>query len=87
VPVTRLYDLGITVATSKLLQQRIGTASIVLNAESASQLGLDAGDQVELSGTRIGVRVDATVPANVVLVPRSMGLPVESPFVAKLKKA
>jgi NADH-quinone oxidoreductase subunit G len=86
VPVTRLYDLGITVRTSELLRQRLGTAVILLNPEMAKTLEVEAGGQVDLNGNRLEVRLDASVPASVVLVPRSMGIPIHNPVAAKLKK-
>ena len=86
VPVTRLYDLGITVCTSELLRQRLGTAVILLNPEMAKTLEVEAGGQVDLNGNRLEVRLDASVPASVVLVPRSMGIPIHNPVAAKLKK-
>ncbi|MDI6768671.1 MAG: NADH-quinone oxidoreductase subunit NuoG [Anaerolineales bacterium] len=87
VPVTRLYDLGITVATSALLKARTGGAHILLHPDSAQKLGLAAGEQVELNGNRLEVRLDPTVPVMVALVPRSMGVPIAGPMVAKIKAA
>ncbi|MBA4380568.1 MAG: hypothetical protein C0393_07845, partial [Anaerolinea sp.] len=87
VPVTRLYDLGITVRTSELLHARIGAASVILHPDAAKKLGVEAGGQVELNGNRLEVRLDASVPASVVLVPRSMGVPIAGPIVAKIKAA
>jgi len=86
VPVTRLYDRGITVRTSELLRQRIDGAIILLNPEMAKTLEVEAGGQVELNGNRLEARLDASVPASVVLVPRSMGIPIHTPVAAKLKK-
>ncbi len=87
VPITRLYDLGITVATSALLKARTGEAHILLHPDSAEKLDLAAGGQVEFNGSRLEVRLDPTVPAMVALVPRSMGVPVVEPLVVKIKKA
>ena len=87
VPVTRLYDRGITVATSGLLQPHIGEASVILHPETAKSLGIQSGDLLQVNGLEAQAVLDETVPASVVLVPRSMGLPVETPVVAKLKKA
>jgi NADH-quinone oxidoreductase subunit G len=87
VPVTRLYDRGITVTTSELLRTHIGEAAVLLHPETARKLGVAPGGQVKLNGFRAEVRLDATVPASVVLVPRSMGFPINAPAVAGLKKA
>jgi NADH-quinone oxidoreductase subunit G len=86
VPVTRLYDRGITVVTSGLLQQHIGETSIILHPDSARSLDIQPGDILEINGAEAQAVLDEMVPASVVLVPRSMGLPVGLPVVAKLKK-
>jgi NADH-quinone oxidoreductase subunit G len=86
VPVTYLYDRGVTVITSPLLQTHIMGSVVILNPEMAKTLKVGSGDQVDLNGTRLHVRLDASVPASVVLVPRSMGVPIHMPVVAKLKK-
>ena len=87
VPVSRLYDHGITVTTSPLLQAHIEETSIILNSETARSLDVESGGSLDLNGMSAKVVLDETVPASVVLVPRSLGLPVEKPVVAKLKKA
>jgi NADH-quinone oxidoreductase subunit G len=87
VPVTRLYDRGITVTTSELLRSHIGEASVLLHPETAKKLGVAAGGQVEVNGFRAEVRLDPTVPASVALLARSMGFPINAPAVAELKKA
>ena len=87
VPVTRLYDRGITVTTSELLRAHIGEATVLLHPETARKLGVAAGGQVIFNGFRAEVRLDASVPASVVLLPRSMGFPIDAPAVAGLKKA
>ena len=89
VPVTRLFDRGVTVATSKLLQGRIGEAGVIVHPDAAKKLGLGETAEVRLNGVTTQVRVilDRSVPASVVLVPRSMGLPIDAPAAAGLKKA
>jgi len=87
VPVTRLYDRGITVTTSELLRAHIGEAAVLLHPDTAKKLGVAAGEQVKVNGFRAEVRLDATVPASVALLPRSIGFPINAPAVAELKKA
>jgi NADH-quinone oxidoreductase subunit G len=87
VPVTVLYDRGITVSTSELLLSHIGTAVALLHPATANKLGVEAGGQVKVNGFRAEVRLDATVPASVVLLPRSMGFPIHAPVAVELKKA
>ena len=78
VPITRLYDLGITVRTASLLSQRIGEPFAVLHPEAAKRLGVKPGQRVKVSFDGVEgealVQTDDTIPAGVVLVPRSMGL-------------
>ena len=87
VPITRLYDRGITVSTSELLRAHIGEATVLLHPETAKKLGVAAGGQVKVNGFRAKVRLDATVPASVALLPRRLGFPINAPAVAELKKA
>jgi len=89
VPVTKLYDRGVTVSTTELLGQRIGEAFIALHPSAAEQLKVGAGERVKFSldgvSQDVPVRIDDTIPAGVVLVPRSMGLPIHKPARASLK--
>jgi NADH-quinone oxidoreductase subunit G len=99
VPVTRLYDRGETVAPSVLLAARIGDPVVILHPEDAVRLGLRSGQGVSASGFGpalvnlngaeliADIVVDETVPAGVVLVPRSFGLPITGPAPVKLSKA
>jgi NADH-quinone oxidoreductase subunit G len=87
VPVTRLYDRGLTVNTSALLDPHIGAPAVFLHPDSAVKLGVAAGEQVKVNGFPAEVRLDDTVPASVALLPRSMGFPINAPAVAGLKKA
>ena len=95
VPVTVLYDRGQTVWPSKLLHQRIPNPYLVLNPDEAIRLRLrTSGDSygpvvVELNGSEYlaEIHLDESLPAGLVLVPRSLGLPVLEPVVVKLKLA
>jgi len=83
VPVTRLYDRGQTVMPSRLLHQRILQPYIALNPSEAGQRSIAAGDTVEValnnSTSLATVRLDAAVPPGIVLVPRSLTIPIASP--------
>jgi NADH-quinone oxidoreductase subunit G len=88
VPITRLYDRGITVETAPMLTQHIGEVTMALHPEAAQRLGLEAGKRARInfdgvSGEAV-VKLDATIPAGVVLVPRSMGLAIREPVPAKV---
>jgi NADH-quinone oxidoreductase subunit G len=92
VPVTRLYDFGNTVAPAKLLSAHIDRFNgIVLNPITALKLGLDNGSQAEVSlnGVSYPVKVllDASISTGVVLIPRSMGIPIPAPAPVKVLSA
>ena len=91
VPVTKLYDKGNTVASTELLAQRTGEATIALHPDTAEKLGAKAGDTVKVSWNgsqaEVRVRTDAGISTGVALVPRSFGLSVREPVVASVKSA
>jgi NADH-quinone oxidoreductase subunit G len=90
VPVTRLYDLGTTVAPAKLLESRIERFhGLVVHPLTAEKLGLLIGGQatVSLNGVeaRVKVLADESISTGVVLFPRSFGIPISEPTLVKLK--
>ena len=89
VPITKLYDRGVTVSTAKLLDQRIGETFIVLHPSAAEQFKVKDGERVTFSldgmSEEVRIKIDDTISAGVVLVPRSMGLPIHEPIEASLK--
>lgn len=90
VPVNKLYDRGTTVMMSaNLLRDRIGGPSIVLHPESAKNLGVEAGQLVNVSFDGVSgdavVKVDDTISVGVALVPRSMGLAIREPVPARVR--
>lgn len=89
VPVTKLYDRGLTVLPSELLKAHIGEATVVLHPEAAKRLGVQPGQRVTVSLNGVSgeavVRMDESISAGVMLVPRSMGLAIREPVVAKVK--
>ena len=91
VPISHLYDRGVTVLPSTILQAHIGDASVLLHPDTASRLNVEAGSTVELTvngtATMVKVLVDEKVPASVALLPRSMGIPINSPAAVTLKAA
>ncbi len=94
-PITRLYDRGETVLPSELLHSHIGAPYIRLNEAEAVRLRLkgSGGEMrqalVEINGAEaaVDVQVDEHLPAGLVLIPRSMGLPVSGPTPVKLRAA
>ncbi len=89
VPVTRLYDRGTTVAPAELLSGRIGEPFIALHPDAAKKLGVETGKLVEVSFNgfkgEATLKIDETISTGVVLVPRSMGLPISGPTAVKVK--
>jgi len=89
VPVTKLYDRGVTVAPAELLAYRIGEATIALHPDAARKLGVEAGKKVKVSFDGVKgeavVKIDETISAGVALVPRSMGLAIREPVAIKVK--
>lgn len=89
VPVTRLFDRARTVASSALLEGRIGEAFVAVHPSAAESFGWTAGERVTVSldGTReeVVVKLDGSIAAGVVLVPRSMGLPIVEPTPIRIK--
>ena len=89
VPVTKLYDMGRTVAPAKLLESHIGEASVAVNPVTAAKFGLLNGGKatVSLNGIEAAVKVrfDESISTGVVLVFRSFGIPIDGPTLVKLK--
>jgi NADH-quinone oxidoreductase subunit G len=89
VPVARLYDQGIMTRTSEILGPRLIKNQLILNPTDAEKAGLSAGSRVEISlGERTyeaAVDIDRKVPVGVILIPRSMGIPLDGPENAVLK--
>lgn len=78
-----------TVNPAQLLDQRIGEATVTLHPSAAKNLGVEAGATVKLSfegvNADVVVKIDDTISAGVALVPRSMGIAIREPVVAKVK--
>lgn len=92
VPVTKLYDLGTTVAPAKLLAAHVERfAGVAVNPATAAKLGLADGSKAAVSlgdfEAQVKVLVDEFVPAGVVLVPRSFGIPLSEPAAVKISVA
>jgi len=91
VPVTVLYDQGITVSTSPLLQTRIPQPYLTVCPAEAQRLNAEAGDLVQVSlgeqAVKVTLRVDENIPAGVALAPRSLGLPIFAPAAIQVRVA
>jgi anaerobic selenocysteine-containing dehydrogenase len=91
VPITLLYDRGQTINHSLLLRQHLPSAYIALNPADAQGLNFAEGAQVQipLDGASYSARLqtDEHVPPGIALVPRSLGIPIDSPVVVDVKPA
>ncbi len=91
VPVSRLYDLGTTVAPSTLLAGRIGQLTATLHPATAGKFGIENGSKLRVSlpggeADLIAV-LDDSVSAGVVLIPRSMGVSIPQPAPVSVRVA
>ena len=88
VPVTRLYDQGAMLAFSELLQPRLPQAYVAIHPDEAARLGLSGAAQVRVTlgetAVTAALKLDESLPSGVVLIPRSLGLPVQAPAAVEL---
>ncbi len=88
VPVSKIYDLGVTMAPAKLLGQRIGAAAVGLNPVTAAKLNVENGGkvQVQVNGVTAEAiaRFDESISTGVVLIYRSFGIPISEPTSVKI---
>ena len=89
VPVTRLYDRGRTLTPTKFLHARLAEPHVVVHPDEAAGLGIEAGATVHVhlngTSTAVGVEINEDLPAGVVLVPRSLGMPIHGPMPVAIK--
>ena len=88
VPVTKLYDQGTTMTPAALLNSHVGDASVSIHPAAAQKIGLSNGGQavIKLNGveSEVKIRFDESIPASVVLVYRSFGLPISGPCAVEI---
>jgi NADH-quinone oxidoreductase subunit G len=88
VPVNRLYDRGITIQATDLLHPRTAQPYLAMNPAEAERMDLFGVAQVNLKlglvDHIVALQMDEGLPAGVVLVPRSMGLPLQAPTAVTL---
>jgi len=91
VPITRLYDRGQTLKYSALLARRLSPACVILHTTEAERRGVKNGDlvqvQFENASALASICLNEQVPVGVVLVPRSVGIPLTAPQWIKLQLA
>lgn len=88
VPVNKLYDRGVTVNPTQLLDQRVGETTVTLHPSAAKKLGVMEGALVKISFDGVSgeavVKLDDSISTGVALVPRSMGIAIHEPVVARV---
>jgi predicted molibdopterin-dependent oxidoreductase YjgC len=91
VPITRLYDRGVTMLPSERLQARGAKPEIWLNPATAVTLLVEENTEVHLivNGAPyvVRVKIDESLPEGVGLVPRSTGVPVFGPLAVRIERA
>jgi NADH-quinone oxidoreductase subunit G len=91
VPATILYDRGSTVLPSKALAGRIPEPYVALHPRTGARFDITDGSKVNLVlnelTTTVQARLDETIPEGIVLVPRSMGVPLRAPTLVKIAAA
>ncbi len=89
VPITTLFDRGQTVLPSVILHHRIPLLSVTLHPDDASRVHVMDGNWVRIlmDGVQSDaiLRVNEEVPPGIVLVPRSLGVPINSPTPIEIK--
>ncbi len=88
VPINKLYDRGVTINPAQLLSERVGEATVTLHSSAAKNLGVSAGARVKIrfdgmSGDAL-VMIDDSISTSVALVPRSMGIAIREPVIARV---
>ncbi len=82
VSIAKLYDRGTTITPSHVLASRLETLRLYVNPDDAKRLGMtETGDvEIQWDGRKQRLRtvIDENVPKGIVLVPRSLGVPLET---------
>jgi NADH-quinone oxidoreductase subunit G len=90
VPVTRLYDRGQTLMPSGLLHQRIPQPYVAINPADGKRYRIPDGAAVEVrslnSISLVTLKRDPGVPEGTLLVPRSLGVPINGPVPVDLRQ-
>ena len=83
VPIIRLYDRGSMITYSQLLQSHLIRKVVWINPQDAKQYGVQNEELVQIQYGEISemviLQLDKIVPHGVVLVPRSVGIPISEP--------
>lgn len=89
VPVTKLLDQGTTVVPSQVLASRLEPLRAYVNPDDAKRFKIRDGGKVEIrwNGTkqRVPVVIERNTPKGFVLLPRSLGVPLEAAATAEIR--
>ncbi len=89
VPVHKLYDGGMTLLPSTLLDQRRVGAVVYIHPTEAAANAIQDGDLVHLqfgeASAMATVVLDEDVPSGTILVPRSVGIPLHEPCAIQVR--
>jgi NADH-quinone oxidoreductase subunit G len=91
VPITKVYDLGTTMGAAHLLDLRKGPRAVLVHPDTGAKHGLSDGDPASLNfngmESPVVAKFDDTVPAGILLVYRSFGVPITHPVTASIMAA
>lgn len=89
VPVTRLFDRGLTMTSSELLASRLAPRQVLLHPDDAQRIGLQGAAEVQITWDgrteRVLARADRQVPPGSALAPRSLGLALTAPASVQIR--
>jgi NADH-quinone oxidoreductase subunit G len=89
VPISRLYDQGMMISTSKVLEPRLDADQLIVNPDDAASMELTNNVQVEiiLNGQTYqgNVLIDKAAPEGVILIPRNYGIQLDRPVNVEVK--
>ncbi len=87
IPVNKLYDLGATVKSARILDERIGELKISMSSATAKKFEAEAGQIIKVAFEGVQgegiVKIDDSLATGVVLIPRSMGVAIHEPIIAR----
>lgn len=88
-PITVLYDRGQTLVPSHLLDQRRTKPQITLHPDTAERFGLTGQERVELQVRdevlNVALKLDDSMPKDVILLPRSLNVAINGPMAARIR--
>lgn len=88
-PINVLYDRGQTMQFAPLLESHIGEPYFLVHPNTAKEVGIQDKGLAKLSTSELSYQLPAhltnDIPERVVLIPRSMGVSLQSPAIVKLE--